>query len=237
MAEIVLVHGRHLGGWCWRRVRGRLASMGHEVHTPTLVGCGALLHRMRPDLTLASYVDDLEQTIRHEGLARVVLVGHDRASLLVEAVVARIPERIAQVILVDGWIGTGRQSFLELCRPEEAAAVLRRAGPGKDGWLVRPPPIAFYQLASVEDRAWVEPRLTPESRSILEEPIDGSAGQAVDVPRVYIACQGHRDSSLDRARQQAEQRGDQIARLAAGHYPMLSMPRLLADLLHSSLEV
>ncbi|MEE2969020.1 MAG: alpha/beta fold hydrolase, partial [Pseudomonadota bacterium] len=50
MTTYVLVHGAWHGGWCWRRVAGRLRDAGHEVFTPTMTGLGERAHLGSPDV-------------------------------------------------------------------------------------------------------------------------------------------------------------------------------------------
>ena len=42
MTTFVLIHGAFRGGWSWQRVRPLLVAAGHDVHAPSLLGCGEL---------------------------------------------------------------------------------------------------------------------------------------------------------------------------------------------------
>jgi hypothetical protein len=42
METFLFVHGAFQGGWVWCKVADFLRTRGHDVHTPTLSGCGYL---------------------------------------------------------------------------------------------------------------------------------------------------------------------------------------------------
>src|SRR5258708_4597460 len=94
MAPFVLVDGAWHGGWCWTRVRDRLAAAGHRVFTPTLTGLGARKHLLTRDVDLDTHITDVVNLLEAEELTDVVLVGHSYAGAVTPGVVDRAPQRV-----------------------------------------------------------------------------------------------------------------------------------------------
>jgi pimeloyl-ACP methyl ester carboxylesterase len=97
---VALVPGAGLGSWIWERVLPRLRAPAQAVDLPGRVERPA----DRRTVTLESVADAVAADIRERGPGRVVLVGHSLGGVLLPAVAARVPERVA--------------------RPDELAAVL-----------------------------------------------------------------------------------------------------------------
>jgi pimeloyl-ACP methyl ester carboxylesterase len=119
----VLVHGAYHGGWCWRRVAPRLRAAGHEVFAPTLTGFGERAHLLTADVGPATLVQDVVAVLECEELTGVVLVGHSFGALVALGVAARVPERLARVVLLDGLVAEPGQP---VTAPEPTAAELLR---------------------------------------------------------------------------------------------------------------
>ena len=49
MSMYLLIHGACHGGWCWRKVKDQLESMGHQVIAPDLPG-----HSIPPEIKPAN---------------------------------------------------------------------------------------------------------------------------------------------------------------------------------------
>src|SRR5881397_95402 len=98
----VLVHGACHGGWCWTRVARLLRAAGHDVFTPTLTGFGERAHLLTPDVGPDTLVQDVVAVIECEELSDVVLVGHSFGALVALGAAARVPERLARLVLLDG---------------------------------------------------------------------------------------------------------------------------------------
>ena len=61
MSTYVLVHGAWHGGWCWERLRDRLAPSGASIYTPTLTGLGDRLGHSSPSVGLETHIADVLQ--------------------------------------------------------------------------------------------------------------------------------------------------------------------------------
>ncbi|HEX6020994.1 MAG TPA: alpha/beta fold hydrolase [Solirubrobacter sp.] len=224
MATFVLVHGAWHGGWCWRDVATELRAAGHDVHTPTLSGCGEKA-RLAPHVDLSVHVDELANLLYFADLREVVLVGHSYGGLPVTGAAARFGARIARLVYLDAFVADDGQSLLNLLRPERRKYYEESAA---DGLVPAPSP---ETLGVVEQADWLRDRLTPQPLKTFTEPLSASA--TPPVPRTYIRCtQGPMTPSFSgfavRFRDTA---GWDVVDFDSGHDAMITRPLDLAALL------
>jgi pimeloyl-ACP methyl ester carboxylesterase len=135
MATFLLIHGAWHGGWCWKKATPLLREASHQVFTPTLTGLGERSHLAHPLIGLETHVRDLAQVLTYENLSEVILVGHSSAGTLITAVAERVPERIAHLVYLDGFVPQDGQSTMDLINflREPWEARVRAEG---YGWLL-----------------------------------------------------------------------------------------------------
>src|SRR5262245_36433174 len=97
----VLVHGANHGGWCWSRVAALLRAEGHSVYAPTLTGLGERAHLLSREITLDTFIQDIQSVIECEELSDVILVGHSFAGAVISGVADRIPELLEHLVYLD----------------------------------------------------------------------------------------------------------------------------------------
>jgi pimeloyl-ACP methyl ester carboxylesterase len=226
-----------LGAWAWRDVTARLRAGGHEVHPLTLTGVADRAHAGGPGTNLDTHVTDVVALIETEELTDVVLAGHSYAGSVITLVADRVPDRLRRVVYVDcGPLPSGT-SLLDTFDEQGRAGL--RAGLG-DGWLV--PPRAWDAAAdpvllaglSARTLAELERRCTGHPFASVDQPLAGT-GAGTAVPRTLIAS----TFPLDQVQAMIAQGHPYFAGLATaeilalptGHWPMLSEPDGLADLL------
>src|SRR4051794_26143169 len=105
MTTFVLVHGAWHGGWAWNRVARLLAAEGARVVTPDL--------SEGPAAGLAAHADEVGTAIDAAG-GDVVLVGHSYAGMVVRQAADARPERVARIVLVDGWAAADGASLVDV---------------------------------------------------------------------------------------------------------------------------
>ena len=137
----MLVHPAWFGGWCWSKVTPGLRAQGYMVHAPTLTGLGERAHLARPEVALATHVEDVVNVLQYEDLNRVVLVGNSSGGMVITGVADQVPERIAQLVYLDAFVPQDGQSLLDMVAPDR-----------------RP---AFDALVQKEGQGWLLPRFAP----------------------------------------------------------------------------
>ncbi|SCF30862.1 Pimeloyl-ACP methyl ester carboxylesterase [Micromonospora purpureochromogenes] len=238
MATFVLVPGFWLGGWAWREVTADLRRRGHDVYAVTLTGVADRAHLAGPEVGPETHTSDLTALIEAEELRDVVLVGHSGGGMPVTQAADRMPDRIARVVYVEsGPLPDGVSQF-DANPPEEQERLRARIG---DGHLLPPPawePAEDPQnLAGLDDGALalLRRRSTGHPLGAATDPVRRTGGRPV--PTALVACtfpvevvtamiaEGHPFF--------AGLAGAELHGLPTGHWPMLSEPKALADLLET----
>ena len=226
--NFVLVHGSWHGGWCWKRVVPFLLLAKHAVHTPTLSGLGDKAHIASPEHDLNTHIEDIRAYIELHDLDDVVLVGHSYAGMVISGVVDRIASRIRRLVFLDAFVPQNGQCVADLISAERLQALeqLRTAG----NW--RTAPVSLDQLGVLlpADRAWVEPRLTPNLTRTFHTPLNLATNALDQVAKSYIWC---RENSGTFAHFAASARAAALDyhEIDAGHDAMITKPKATADIL------
>ncbi|MFF0175415.1 alpha/beta fold hydrolase [Micromonospora profundi] len=239
MATFVLVPGFWLGAWAWRDVTEALRAQGHEVYPMTLTGLAERDHLAGPDVTLDTHTTDIVRLIEVEALRDVVLVGHSGGGMPVAQATDRIPDRIARVVYVEsGPLPDGTSQF-DTVPPEEQQRLRAFIGAGH---LLPPPawdPAADpTNLAGLDDPtlALLRARATPQPLRTATDPVRRTGGRPV--PTALVAS----TFPLTVVREMIDQghpfftglAGGRLFEVPTGHWPMLSEPKALADVLDSA---
>lgn len=176
MTTHVLVHGAWHGGWAWERVTPLLTAAGAHVVTPDLT------HDR--DVGLSDHVDEVLAAIDAVADPDLVLIGHSYAGLVVRQAADRRPDRVAHVVLVDGWAGPDGASLTDLA-PDRFTAWVTAAADA-DG-LIPPPAPASFGITDPDDAQWLERRLRAHPLRTFTEPTRLTG--AVDrIPGTGVHC-------------------------------------------------
>ena len=243
MATYVLVGGAWLGGWCWQKVARLLQENGHDAYPATLTGLGERVHLASPEVDLATNITDVVNLIEYEGLRDVVLLGHSYGGLVVTGVADRVPERISELVYLDTMPLPDGVAVIDTYPTEARGYVEKQVRDLGEGWKWPMPPqdelANFGSLKGLDDdqlrllasRAVAQPFGTFTQPLRLENP--ARAG----LPKLGIAC----SFPMDQVRQMIASDDHlfsglagpewRFAELPTGHYPMLSRPEDLAQLL------
>jgi pimeloyl-ACP methyl ester carboxylesterase len=233
----VLLHGAWHGGWCWRDVANLLRAAGHTVFTPTQTGLGERRHLLSHAVDLEVFAQDLTNLLEAEELADTILVGHSFGCIALTLAADRMPDRIRQLIYLDGTVVGHGDSVFEAF-PAELVAARRKAAAAFSGGVAMPvPPPAFFGIPDGPLAEWVARRMTPhpiatyEERLKLHNLVIGNG-----LPCTYIACIDPLYQPLEAVRQRVK--GFIAAGLpwswreiATGHDAMVTAPEALAELL------
>ena len=240
MATFVLVHPAWFGGWCWKKVTPLLRARGHDVFTPTLSGLGDRAHLARPEVGLATHVEDVANVLMYEDLSGVVLVGNSSGGMVITGVADRAPERIGRLVYLDAFVPEDGQCLLDLVPPDRRPAMEALVAAEGAGWLL--PRFAaapwerfvpeVWQVTDAADLRWVLARLAPTPFGHFTEPVRRGNPAAEALPRTYIRClqwpHPGFDHYADAARRTA---GWRCRELTTPHLPYVTHPRELVALL------
>lgn len=237
MTTFVLVPGFWIGGWAWDEVATSLRAAGHRAFPVTLTGVAEKAHLATPEINLDTHTDDIVRLIEEQDLHDVVLVGHSGGGMPVTQAADRIPERIKRVVYVEsGPLPDGTAQF-DTVEPEEQERLRAQIG---DGHLLPPrdwdraaDPVL---LAGLDDAALatLRERATPHPLGAATQPVRRTgAGDAL--PIALVACVFPLEQVAAMVAEGhpfvAAFRGGEVRGLPTGHWPMLSEPKRLAEIL------
>ncbi|MBP2366164.1 alpha/beta fold hydrolase [Pseudonocardia parietis] len=241
-AGVVLVHGAWHRGSSWAPVVTELERAGVPVAAPDLPSDG-------PEAGHAELVDPVLAAA--EG--PVVLAGHSLGGLVAAVAAGRLdPTRVRALVLVAALVPEPGRSYLDRMRAERDLMV-----PGYDTGVLRGEGMVTYwpdaataaaglyrgvadELAVSADRAApadraeaavaaATARMRPQDWTVLKEACPLSVWPAVRT--VSVICTGDRVVDPDGARRDAARVGAEVVEFPGGHFPMLTRPGELADLL------
>jgi pimeloyl-ACP methyl ester carboxylesterase len=236
MATFVLVPGFWLGAWAWREVTGLLRAQGHDVYPMTLTGLAERDHLAGPQVSLETHTTDIVRLIEVEDLRDVLLVGHSGGGMPIAQAADRVPERVARVVYVEsGPLPDGTAQF-DTVPPQEQDRLRALIG---DGHLLPPPawdPAADpTNLAGLDEStlSLLRERSTAQPLRAATDPVRRTGGRPV--PTALVAS----TFPLAVVRQMIDEghpfftglADGQLHELPTGHWPMLSEPKALADVL------
>ena len=231
MANFVLVHGSFQGGWIWKPTAEELRRRGHAVYAPTLDGCGERRHLIRPGITIAAQAREVADMLFYEDLRDVALVATSTGGLVVCKTAELARERISRLAFVDALAPQPGERVSDIVQrgadaPPMPTTDLTR-GPTREELENR----LFADLEPAL-RSWAVDRCTPHPIEASDAPgeLDGFWAQEWPGTRV-VRCRLSANPPEAHQRRTAERLNAQWLELDAGHYPMLSHPRELADML------
>jgi pimeloyl-ACP methyl ester carboxylesterase len=227
MATYVLVHGAYQGGWIWKPVAVRLRAAGHLVYVPSLDGCGDRHHTIRPGITVGAHAQEIAQLLFYEDLRDVVLVGTSSGGMVVAKAAELARERLARLIFVDA---------LALLPGERVDDIVVRRGPRETTAIATGPTRADAEERLFSDldpqmRAWALARYTLHPIAAANGPMEPTTFWDQAWPATVIRCRRSVNPPEAHQRRTADKLKAAWHELDTGHYPMLSEPEALTQLL------
>ncbi|GLZ78692.1 hypothetical protein Afil01_34990 [Actinorhabdospora filicis] len=227
MATYILVPGAWLGAWAWRDVAAGLRGRGHEVYALSLTGLGERSHLAGPEVGLDTHIADIVNLVESEDLREVILVAHSYSGAPVTGAADRLGERLSRVVWVDSAPfadGMGMTAFVspeELCDdpvsiPFPGGANLAAGDSGRG--------------LTAEHVALLDARAKPHPRKSYTDALSLTGGQTAR--NVLIAADDTR-GMVAAGLPILSFFGEDFDRfdLDTGHWPMLSAPGELAEVL------
>ena len=231
MSRFVLVHGAWHDGGCWAPLVDELARRGHTAVAVDLPSD-------QPGLGALDYARAVEQAVGDEPC---VLVGHSLGGLTVPVVAQKLgPPRVEAIVLVAALVPQPGRSFDDQSRsvdspmadgfgrgqqrhedrttswPPDAARTGLYAGVAEES----SPELVDAAVAGLRRQAWTVGR---EVTPLVSWP-------AVDT--TVVVCRDDRVVDPGRlAERGSSLPGARVVELPGGHFPMLTRPAELADLL------
>lgn len=232
MSTVVLVHGAWHTAESWALVTAELVARGHDVRAVDLPAD-------RPGVGTRENVDAV---VAAAGADRgIVLVGHSLGGLTVPVAAQELGPRVAAMVLVAALVPRPGSSWRDRLRAEPGVmspGFGRGQVRGEDGTTHWPPAAAADELyAGVAEEcsaaavAAAVAGLRPQDWTITREVTPLVEWPAVRTVRVV--CGADRVVDAGWSRSSGAVPGAEVVEMAGGHFPMLTRPVELADLIDS----
>lgn len=249
MTAFILVSGMFTGPHVWEDTAAQLASEGAEAHAVALTGLDGSRAAEAAGTDLETHIADVLAVIDSVDVAagrEIVLVGHDYGIHPALGAADRRAERIDRIVYLDSGMpqdgvpalaAVPDQSLREELTGHAGAAGTQRElpSPARDAWQ------RWGSTAGIPDEAL--DRLTalaaPQPLRTLLQPLR-LTGAAASLPITGVLCNGNgasieliqmRVGFGDPALQVLTDPRVTFFELPTGHWPMLSLPAELADVL------
>ncbi|MDW6057842.1 alpha/beta hydrolase [Streptomyces sp. FXJ1.4098] len=229
----VLIHGATCSAGTWGRL---IPLLDGDVLAVDLPGRGTRAGIDLRGVTLGGCAQAVADDIVQRDMTDVVLVAHSFGGVVAPGVMALVPERIRQVILLSAVVpedGTPLRSHID------AKVMDSLEGNAVGGVYAFDPDAIRAQLCSDADEDQVEfvsSHLVDDSVALLAENVD-LAGYQLPIPRTYILLSQDQCYSPELQAQSARRTGAEVVTLASGHMGMATRPDQLAAILNDSLQV
>jgi len=226
MATFVLIHGAYQGGWIWQKVAGHLRAKGHTVYAPTLDGCAERKHQVRKGITTETHADEIAELLFYEDIRDAVMVGTSTGGMVMCRVGELARERIRRLVFPDSVALMDGEKLPDfVARPLAVVTELTAGLPQHDVET------RLFKEFDPGLRAWTAARIAPHPRSPMDDPVTLPSFWSQSWTASVIYCRRSPNPPVALQRRTAERLGASWDELDTGHYPMLSMPGPLADLI------
>jgi len=226
---IVMIHGAGLGAWIWRDVRPLLKGHSYAANFPGREPLPAPSNLV----TLDDYANAVIEQIQHREKEHIILVGHSIGALVALKAAKHFGKRISGFVAIASPIpkdGGSFMSALPLGQRLMLKLALRKGTKPPDD-LIRK---AYCNDLKPEQAEEVVRRFVAESPHLYT---DKCLATPPETRKLYI--QTSIDNQLP-MRYQMKMAGNldaqEMLTIRAGHLPMLSEPKELADMLNRFID-
>ncbi|MFT7594686.1 MAG: pimeloyl-ACP methyl ester carboxylesterase [Paracoccaceae bacterium] len=239
MTHFVLVHGAWEGAWSWDKIQPTLEQNGNKVTAIDLPGSPGNQQPLA-QVTLDNYVQTVAGAISALD-HRVVLVGHSLAGAIISNVAEAIPDKIERLVYVTAFLlengdsiwnamprDPGGEFLPELIFAEDQS----HASASEATWRSK----AFHDVTEADIQ-----NALPRVNGLAQATQPFLATVSVSEARFGTVSKTYIRTSIDKMVSPALQdemlaatKVDTVHTLVSGHFPTLSVPSELADLILKS---
>jgi pimeloyl-ACP methyl ester carboxylesterase len=228
----ILIHGAWQGGWCWELLAKELRTLGHTVSCPDLPG-----HGLNPfplsEVTYEIYYQKLEDEIQKYN--ETILVAHSMSGILAAPLLDKHPNLISHLFLIAAFVAQNGQSLIDIAiagGSSEIPKLLITDEKNKTQSLdLQKAKDALYHDCPSELAEWAIHQLQPSPIAPFITPVNWKDSGQTQHKRTYIVCEEDRDVHIDTQLSIIKNYPCRIVKIKSGHFPFLSQPKKLAEIL------
>lgn len=230
---VILVPGAWTGAWVWEPTANELCRRGIEAEAVTLRGLETNLPRAAiAAVHLEDHVDQVVALVTRR-TNPVVLVGHSYSSMVTAQVADRVGAQVVGLVHFGGFMPEDGRSLLDgwgdsaSAREDERQAIVD-AG---DVWLPPEPHMLEHERDLTNaDRTLLTERFTLHPGHTVTDPARLHTASS-DQPTTYFTLSPEDISTASRATDPDVPKAWRVEHLVSGHWPMLSRPDDVVDLI------
>jgi len=226
MATFVLIHGAYQGGWIWKLISERLTGLGHVVHAPTLDGCAERSHQMRHGITTETQADEIAKYLYHHDLSNVVLVGTSSGGMIMARVGEITQSRIERLVFADALMLMDGEKIRDVVTQPAAINTELALGPSQEDAETR-----LLKDLEPDLRRWTAERFTLHPTAVFHQPVKLERFWQMPWKASVLYCSGAANPGEVHLRRGADKLEADWHVIDTGHYPMLSTPDRLVDVI------
>lgn len=226
MATFVLIHGSYQGGWIWKPVATRLRRDGHLVFAPSLDGCGERAAQQRPGITTDTQAAEVAGFLWSEDLRDVILVGASSGGMVMAKTAELARERVARLVFLDALALRHGERIRDIVPGSMRVRTEHASGPTREERLQR-----FLLDMDRNLAEWAADRSTLHPIGVSTEPVELQKFWTQRWEASVVFCRRAGKPGEAHQRRTAEALGARWYELDTGHYPMLSMPDAVTQIL------
>jgi len=232
MSHYVLVHGCWQGAWAWEKLIPYLIAKGHTVEAINLPG----REPGRTDFSHITY-NDYYSCLKNTLLAcqePVYLVAHSMAGILAAPLQEELPHLIKHLYLIAAYVPTNGDSLLDIAQRYTGSLIptILEHSIERKTWTLNKARVkeVLYSECTPEIQEWAAAKLQPEPVQPSEEPIHCLYQKSLADKRTYILCEKDLDVDPRAQHDMAQSLPCKLVSIPTGHFPFLSHPEKLANL-------
>ena len=226
MSTFLLIHGAYQGGWIWNPIAERLQAAGHSVYAPSLDGCAERAHLIRAGITTETHADEMAQFLHYDDLTDVILVGTSCGGMVMARLAEQVPERIARLVFADALMLMDGEKIRDIVTRPAAVNTDLALGPSQEDAETR-------LLAGLDQdlRRWAAERFTLHPTAVFHQPVKLEKFWDMTWSASVLYCSQAVNPGEAHLRRGADKLGARWHVIDTGHYPMLSTPDQLLEVI------
>lgn len=226
MTTFVLIHGAYQGPWIWKAVAEKLRAQGHTVYVPCLDGCAERAASIRPGITTETQAEELVEMLRLEDLSDVVLAGTSSGGMVLARLAERARERVARVVFADALVLLNGEKVRDIVKAPATIEGDVAIGPDRNDLVTR-----SFKDMEPSLRDWAADRMTLHPRAVFYQPVQLDRFWEQDWNATVIYCPQASNPGRPHQERCAQKLNARWREIDTGHYPMLTTPDELAQLI------
>jgi pimeloyl-ACP methyl ester carboxylesterase len=228
MTTFVLIHGSYQGGWIWQQVATRLRARSHDVFTPTLDGCAERAGQLRENISTETMAQEVAQLLFYQDLNDVVLVATSSGGMVMAKTAEIARARIGRLVFADALALQDGEKVTDIVNRPSSVITELALGPSREDAENR-----LFAGLEPELQRWAVERYTLHPIAVHTQPVrlDNFWTQKWDASVIY--CRQAPNPGEAHQRRCADTLDAHWHELDTGHYPMLSAPDDLTEIIVS----